>query len=119
MSTWENLLVRYYLLAVFAGGVVLWVVWRLARRISNPSLRALARAMCAAFVFTPAIVPVSEIGGAVPAPASWMFFYGIFGRDGRGFDTALGGSFILAATITLWFVFGAVGRKRSHHEENA
>jgi len=118
MITWDALLLRYYALAATVGSATLWVLWRATRHVPSPSLRALARATFSAFVFTPAIVPIREIGGAVPVPASWMFFYGFFGRDGRGIDTATGGAFILSATIVLWFVFVAASRKHPR-EENA
>ena len=114
MITVETFLLRYYALAATVGSATLWVLWRATRHVPSPSLRALARATFAAFVFTPAIVWFR--GFALPIPASWMFFYGFFGSDGQVIDTAIGGAFILAATIILWVVFVAASRKRPRKE---
>ena len=112
MITWDVFLLRYYAAAALAGGSTLWLLWRATRNVKSIWVRSLPRAIFTAVVFTPTIIPIPEIGGAVPMPAIWICFYGIFGRDGKVIDLALGGAAILIATVALWLIFAAAARKR-------
>lgn len=95
-----------FLLPVF----VAWITWRQTRRIQRAWLRASVRALALAAAFTPTIAPVPSLHGALPMPAVWVLFCGIFGlgSEDRMLDVRYGGIPLLVAFSVVWLISMAV-----------
>jgi hypothetical protein len=105
MITWAYLLGFFAVIAGVAA-VVLRLVWRATRRIESSWWRHLPRALVAAMVVTPTVVPVPALHGALPLPAIWVLLSGVFGfgSEDRMLDIRHGGVPLLAVASVMWLL---------------
>lgn len=97
-------------LVFLAPVFVAWLTWRLTRRIHRAWLRSLVRAIALAAALTPTIVPASGLHGALPMPAIWVLFCGIFGlgSEDRMIELRYGGIPLLVVFTVIWLFSMAI-----------
>jgi len=72
-----------YLGAIVAVAVGLaYAAWRFTGKIVGFWPRILTRSLVMACLFSPTIVPVPGLHGALPMPATWVLLSGLFGFGG-------------------------------------
>lgn len=73
-----------FLVFFCVGASVLFFTRKQVARIGNGATRQLLRALIVALAFTPTVVPVPSLHGALPVPASWALLCGLSGDTSSG-----------------------------------
>jgi len=94
-------------LFLLVGIRVLMKAWQLSGRIERPWLRSMVRAVVAALVFSPAIVPDAGLHGAIPMPAALAVVAGISDvANGKSAVVLVSGLIPMAVVFAVAWVVG-------------
>jgi hypothetical protein len=103
-----GLIFFFAVIAVFlalAIGLV-WLTWRLTRKIRSTWIRSLLRACVVAVAITPTIVPDSSLHGAMPMPAAFAVLTGVIDYGSRQSAIAIryGSIPLVVSVCIIWLV---------------
>jgi hypothetical protein len=102
---------------LFVGIRILMKAWRLTNKIERRWVRSMARALIAAVVFSPAIVPDTSLHGMIPLPAALAVVAGINDlANGKSAVVLVSGLIsIVLVFVVVWLIGLVLSYARDHH----